>query len=187
MKSYFPAALNVHGRACLVIGEGRDANDKAAKLKKAGAKLRVIGLKQFKLSDLKNQFFVVFCPKDEPLLAKKVALICRTSRTLLCAIDQPEYCDVVNVSTYDRGLLRIMAATQGAAPAISRKIREGLEESLKNVPLEGFLDNLARLRGRLKKEISDPDERIQRLIKATDGFSFRAKVTLPRNWRRRNS
>lgn len=184
MKRYFPASLNVSGRSCLVIGDGREMTDKSARLRRAGARVRVLPLNKFKLSDLKGQFLVVFCPKEERALAKKIFAACRRKKILLCAIDQPDYCDVVNVSTYDRGLLRIMAATHGAAPSVSRKIREGLEESLKDVPLDDFLDMLARLRVRLKKSVSNPDERIKRLIAATDGFSFRATVKLPKNWAR---
>lgn len=174
-----------------MIGEGREAQDKTKRLRQAGAKVRLVTLAQFKLTQIPRQFFVIFCPKDEPALVKKVAAACRRRRVLLCAIDQPKYCDVVNVSSYDRGLLRITAATQGAAPAISRKIREGLEASLQDVPIEQYLEKLATLRVRLKKEIKNPEERIGKLIKATEGFAFRAKVKLPRNWaqqgRKRNS
>jgi siroheme synthase (precorrin-2 oxidase/ferrochelatase) len=187
MKKYFPASINVHGRTCLVVGEGREADEKSARLRSAGARVRAIPLKKFALSMLKDQFFVVFCPKEERALAKKIYAVCRKKRILLCAIDQPDFCDVVNVSIYDRGLLRIMAATHGAAPSISRKIREGLETSLKDIPLDEYLDRLAALRVELKQKISDPGERISRLIAATDGFSFRAKVRLPRNWRSRKS
>lgn len=65
MKRYFPASLNVSGRSCLVIGDGRDMADKSAKLRAAGAKVRIVALDKFRWSDLNNQFFVVFCPKEE--------------------------------------------------------------------------------------------------------------------------
>jgi siroheme synthase (precorrin-2 oxidase/ferrochelatase) len=185
MNKYFPASLNVKGRRCLVIGSDREADEKSRRLRDAGAKLRVISESAFSLRDIKDQFFVVFCPRNNPDLTKKVAAVCRKRRILLCAIDQPEYCDVVNVSTFDKGLLRIMAATHGAAPSISRKIREGLEESMKGVPVDAFLDHLANLRVQLKKSVPDTAERIRQLIAATDGFEFKASVKLPKKWRKK--
>lgn len=168
-----------------MIGSNSEAKDKAGCLRLAGARLRVVSEKKFHLSLLKNQFFVIFCPKDNPAMTKAIAAVCRRRRILLCAIDQPTYCDVVNVSTFDKGLLRIMAATHGVAPAISKKIRLGLEQSLKNVPVDRYLNTLADLRKRLKKEIKDPSERIKKLIEATDGFEFKVAVKLPKKWRKR--
>jgi siroheme synthase-like protein len=128
---------------------------------------------------------VVLCVKTDPDLTKKVAAVCREKRVLLCAIDQPAYCDVVNVSVFDKGRLRVTIGTGGAAPAIARKIRVGLEESLKDVPLEAFLDDLASLREKLEHEVPNPKDRIPKLLEAAEGFEFKASVRLPSSWRKK--
>ena len=74
-----------------------------------------------------------------------MAQVCREKRILLCAIDQAAYCDVVNVSVFDQGRLCVTIGTGGAAPAVSKKIRMGLERSLKEEPLEEFFIRLRKI------------------------------------------
>jgi siroheme synthase (precorrin-2 oxidase/ferrochelatase) len=187
--NYFPSALKVQDRECLVVGAATDKEmiDKSERLRSAGARVTVIDPAQFSVENIASQFFVVFCPKNLPELAKRVFERCRERRVLLCAIDQPQYCDVVNVSTFDHGRLRVTIGTGGAAPAIARKIRLGLEKSLAGTLLEEYLDDLAELRKKLEKEIPDAGERISRLLAAADGFEFEARVRLPESWKSKNS
>ncbi len=183
--NYFPAGLNVQNKKCLVIGAANDkeAKQKSERLKDAGADVTVTTPDKFKVDQITDQFFVVYCPKDNPEQTKQVAARCKEKRVLLCAIDQPAYCDVVNVSLFDKGRLRFTIGTGGAAPAVARKIREGLELSFKDVPLDQFLDDLAALREKLEHEIPNPPDRIPHLLKAAEGFEFKATVKFPPNWR----
>lgn len=180
--NYFPAALNVDRKKCLVIGDDKEAVDKSERLAQAGAHVSVMAPADFKLADMTDQFLVILCVKTDPELTRRVAQVCREKRILLCAIDQPAYCDVVNVSIFDKGRLRMTIGTGGAAPAVSKKIRLGLERSLKEVPLEAFLDDLAHLRERLEKELPDGKDRIPKLLEAVDGFEFNAAVRFPSKW-----
>lgn len=182
---YFPAALNVQGKQCLVIGDDKEAVQKSARLKDSGAKVTVVTPAAFRLTQIKNQFLVIFCVKTDHALTKKIAAVCRKKRILLCAIDQPKYCDVVNVSVFDKGRLRVTVGTGGAAPAVSRKIREGLEASLKNVPLDEYLEDLAALRQKLEHELPHPPDRIPKLLEAAEGFEFKATVKFPPYWRKK--
>lgn len=183
--NYFPAGINVQGKDCLVIGEAddRETIQKSARLRDSGALVTVISPALFTLDQIVDQFLVIFCVKTNPDLTQKIAAVCRKKRVLLCAIDQPAYCDVVNVSIFDVGRLRMTMGTGGAAPAIARKIRQGLEESLKDVPLEEYLEVLAALRKKLEHEIPNPKDRIPHLLKAAEGFEFKANVKLPADWR----
>ncbi len=201
-QKYFPAALNVSGRSCLVIGDNFEAVDKALRLAESEARVTLIARhlskqdeaslkksgvqikkKEFSIQDLREPFFVVLALKEPLSLVKSVAQVCRQKKILLCAIDNPMYCDVVNVSVFDRGPLRMTVSTSGTAPAVSRKIRLGLEESLKDVPIEKFLRSLGRLREKLGEEIKDGDKRREKLIEATNGFSFKASMKLPKGWK----
>lgn len=195
---YFPCALNVENKPCLVIGNDDEAIEKSIRLADAKAKLTlitqglpsetladlkshgvVISEKVFELSDLEGQFFVVFCPKDQPSVAKEVYLACVQKRILLCAIDQPEYCDIVNVSIFERGDLRMTISTNGIAPSLAKKIRQSLEASMKDLPVEDYLEELATLRARYEKEISDPKERRAKLIAAVKDFQMKIEVQFP--------
>jgi len=195
---FFPAALKVSGRDCLVVGDSAACVGKAVRLAKAGARVKLIrrsvsksdrrllvragvsiSLRSFSLKDLRNQFFVLLDGRDVPTLAASVQKVCRRRRILLCALDQPEFCDVVNVSIYDRGPLHIAISTDGVAPALSRRIREGLEESLKTVPVEKFMVKLATLRRTLKRGDLGQEARTEKLIAAVDGVQFRASLKLP--------
>lgn len=184
--NYFPSSLNVHGRECLVIGEAADKEtiQKSKRLRESGATLTIVEPAQFSLDMLQDQFLVIFCVKTDPDLTRKIAEVCKTKRILLCAIDQPAYCDIVNVSVFDVGRLRMTMGTGGAAPAIARKIRQGLEDSFKDVPMEEFMEVLARLRKKLEHEIPKPAERIPHLLKAAEGFEFKATIKLPPDWRK---
>lgn len=183
--NYFPSALNVQGKKCLVIGapDDRELVQKSERLRDAGADVATAVPAKFSIDQIEDQFFVILCVKTDAALTKKVAARCREKRVLLCAIDQPAYCDVVNVSVFDKGRLRMTIGTGGAAPAVARKIRMGLEESLKDAPLEQYLDELAELREKLEKEIPNPPDRIPHLLKAAEGFEFKASMTFPPNWR----
>lgn len=203
VQEYFPCSLNVQDRNCWVIGWTRETLDKAGKLAEAGAqvtavapdfppdlrkKLRRMGVRvlnrPFKLNELKAQFFVIFCPKDR-VMARRVAVRCRFKKILLCAIDQADFCDVVNVSVFKKGLLKISVGTSGAAPGVARKIREGLESSLKNVPLDKYLDRLAALRRQVNKKGWASERKIETLLRAVNGFSFKAGVKFPARWNRK--
>ncbi len=166
-----------------MIGQTEEALEKAARLSAAGAKVKVVAPRAFRPQDLSSQFLVILFARDNPALTKSVARICRAKRILLCAVDQPAYCDVINVSVYERGPLRLTASTSGVAPGLAKKIRLGLEESLKDAPLELFLKGLSDLRRRLEKQVPDPKLRRKTLLAAVDGFEFKAKVKLPAPWR----
>jgi uroporphyrin-III C-methyltransferase/precorrin-2 dehydrogenase/sirohydrochlorin ferrochelatase len=183
--NYFPSALKVQDRECLVVGAVNDKEmiDKSARLRDAGARVTVVDPAAFSPDGISDQFFVVFCPKNMPELVRRVAERCKEKRVLLCAIDQPAYCDVVNVSVFDQGRLRMTIGTGGAAPAVSRKIRLGLEKSLGTTPLSQFLDDLADLRKKLESEMASPSERIPKLLAAVEGFEFEARVRFPEHWK----
>lgn len=179
-RNFFPASLNVKGRLCWVIGDNQEAHEKAERLHQAGARVVRKSLQQFRIKDLQKQFFVVFCPLDQPKLTQQVFKRCREKRILLCAIDQTDYCDVVNVSVFERGDLKVMISTNGVAPALAKKIRKGLETSLVDQPIETFLEKLAALRHKLERTVKDSALRREKLIAAVRDVEFRAILKLPK-------
>ena len=191
-------ALNVTGRSCLVVGSDREAMEKTQKLLESGAKvtlvapdlsqdrmdqLKLLGAKflprTFKLADLTDQFLVMFSIKDDQVLTKSVAKTCRKKRILLCAIDQAAYCDVVNMSLYERGPLKIAISTDAISPALAKKMRLGFESSLKDFPVEEFMESLRILREQVGKNSSDPAQRMERLTAAVKDVSFHVSLNIP--------
>ena len=185
MKRFYPVALNVRGKRCLVIGDGAEAADKAARLRDAGAEVTVHDTSRpFSNDQITDQFLVLLTEKDQPALTADVARRCRERRVLLAAIDQPEVSDVNHVSIYRRGALSLAISTDGAAPALAKKIRKGLERSLDAAPLDEFLAYLGKLRERSESEIPDPERRRKALIDAVEDFEFSASVRFPASWKR---
>jgi precorrin-2 dehydrogenase/sirohydrochlorin ferrochelatase len=198
-RRFYPIALNLTDKRCLVIGSDEEVLNKALRLAESGAKVELIwdpppataaleskGIqvrrRAFHLDDLSDQFLVLLSRKTDDALAADVAKKCHEKRILLAALDRPDLCDVVQLSLFDRGRLRIGISTGGASPGLARKVREGLERSLEEEPIEAFLDDLAALRERLDKEIPEFDERKRALLAAIEGFEFRAGVTFPATW-----
>src|SRR5262245_30005451 len=178
-RRFYPVALNVRDRPCLVIGDDDAARTKSERLKDAGARVSAVGPASFRIESLSDQFLVVLSHSVDDATAERVAKACRDKRFLLAALDRPALCDVIQLSLFDRGRLRIGISTEGASPGLARKIREGLERSLEKEPIEDFLEELAALRVRLEKESPDPSRRREALLSAIEGFEFRADVKFP--------
>lgn len=196
---YFPTALNLAGRKAQVIGDDADAVEKAVRLARSGANVTAIG--RFTVASLRtltsagvsvstrkpaaaavapDSFLVVLSAKDDAGLAARLQSECRKNRILFCAIDQPDYCDFVNLSVFEQGELQISVGTGGASPSVARKIRLGLEASFADGQLGRFINRLRAIRDELTSGHRSPADRRKRLIDATKGFEFRAKARVPR-------
>jgi len=120
-NNFYLSGLNVQNRECWVVGHDEEAFKKTEQLARTGARVTLVASqldpsiiqqlnrwgvlwlkKEFEVSDLKEQFFVLYCLKTNPELTKAVYRQCRKKRILLCALDQPNYCDVVNVSVFEK-------------------------------------------------------------------------------------
>ena len=177
---FYPAALNVKGKRCIVIGSDEAIVKKAGRLAEAGADVTTVDLDGFRPDLLTDQFLAVLTHEADRALAQSVAQRCREKKILLAALDHPDLCDVIHVSVFERGPLRMGISTEGVAPGLSRMIRQGLEESLAKAPIEEFLEGLAELRARVEREVPDFSERRKLLLAALEGFEFHASVKLPR-------
>ena len=202
---YFPCALHVRGRRCLVIGGDAETVDKAVRLARAGARvtafaspadrsgraaLRRAGVRvrrgSARPAAVDGHFFVMVGPNEASGRARAFAERCRAKRILFCAADRPALSDVANVSLVERGLLRIAVSTGGAAPAVAKAIRKGLERALAASDMKRYLDDLMRLRRRLAG--APAAERRAALLAAAGKFSFEARFRVPpRSARRSNT
>lgn len=178
MKRY-PAFLDLRGRPCVVIGGGPVAERKARSLLAAGAAVAVVspsltpslaGLagsgaithrkKEFEERDLEGAA-VVIAAADSPAVNTAAARYCRARNILVNVAAPPGEGNFIVPSVVERGDLTIAVSTGGASPALSRRIRQELEQ--RYGPEYGtVLEKLAALRARLLEEV--PDEAVRREI-----------------------
>ncbi len=153
-KRMFPAALLLEGRRCLVVGGGRVAARKAAKLAKAGADLTVVAPairerirslpgvrlveRPFEFTDL-DRAFLVFAVTDDAALNRQIVERCREKGILCSAADAswPEG-DLILPASFSEDGLTVAISTGGRSCRRSRLLRESLSrhvEFLQNVDL----------------------------------------------------
>jgi len=149
-----PISLLLKGRRCLVVGGGRVAARKAAKLTEAGANLTVVapaireqikalsGInlceRAFKESDL-DGVYLVFTVTDDAALNRRIVELCREKGILCSAADAnwPDG-DLILPASFTEDGLTVAVGTGGRSCRRSRLLRESLSrhvEFLQNVDL----------------------------------------------------
>lgn len=173
---YYPVFLDVRGRPGLIIGGGNVAERKALSLLEAGADVTVVSpaltpkLAELaaagKIRHLKKIFeeldlagaFIVIAATDSTELNSAAARLCRKKGILVNVASPPEESCFLVPATVERGDLLIAVSTAGASPALSRKIRQELEERYGG-EYEALLRKLSLVRSRLLAEVADENER----------------------------
>lgn len=91
----------------------------------------------------------------------------------LCAIDQPDFCDWVNVGVVRAGPIQIAIGSGGGAPGLVRALREGLSAGLSG-RFARFAERLADRRERAPRELRRQDMR-----DALAGLRVRVEIDYP--------
>ncbi len=158
---YYPVFLNLEGKKCIVIGGGKVAERKVFALLNADASVTVVspelterlaGLKRagqiehtqrrYQDGDLKGAFIVIAATYDMDVNRKVSG---DAGNIPVNVVDVPALCTFTVPSVIKRGKLTIAVSTSGASPALSRSIREELED-LYTEEVGGLLQHLARIR-----------------------------------------
>jgi precorrin-2 dehydrogenase/sirohydrochlorin ferrochelatase len=175
---FFPVGLNVRGRDCVVIGDDREANEKEAALREAGAEVRRIrDAMALRDEDVRDAFLVISTPQDEALSARLRALADR-HRFLLCAIDQPRYGFVAMQAVAKAGPVRIAISTGGISPRVGGKLRAALQAVL-DANFERFMNCLNAQRQRNRTRLNESDERREAMLRAAEGFEVEVRLRYP--------
>lgn len=158
----------------MVIGGDHEAAAKAAALAELGAQVVVVspdvnpdlrslidarGLpwhrRPYRRGDLAGAFLAVCSDCDVVAAVRAEAT---SERVLLNAVDMPELCDFIWVSSVRRGPLTLSVMTGGASPAVAKKLRGELEQ--RYGPEYGELTQLlGELRPRVFQAIPDKERR----------------------------
>lgn len=127
MAPGYPINLNVDGQRCLVLGEGREAEQKAATLEACGALVeRRQGYEEGTLSG----YFLVVAAGLEKETNARLAAECSQARVLFNCLDDPPNCRFTFPSVLRRGELTLALSTGGACPALAVRLREEFEQRL---------------------------------------------------------
>ena len=163
---YYPVALNIKGRQCVVIGGGPIALRKVQALIESGAFVTVISpevclelarmmedgkiraeLREFRTGDLKG-CFVAIAATDNSEINRRVALEGREKSVLVNVVDDAALSDFIAPSIIRRGDMSIGISTSGQSPALARKLRLILESQFS----EEYA-SLARLIGEVRAQV----------------------------------
>jgi len=173
---YYPAYLDLREHLCVVIGGGAIAERKTLSLIEAGADVTVISPSltpklldlstSGKISHLKKNFeeqdligaFLAIAATDSPDVNSAAARACKKGHVLVNVAVPPEESSFIVPSVIERGELVIAVSTSGASPALSKKIRQELENRY-GPEYELLLSKLTSIRKRVREEIIDESER----------------------------
>jgi precorrin-2 dehydrogenase / sirohydrochlorin ferrochelatase len=166
-KGYYPIALNILGRTCIVIGGGLVAARKVNALLEHGARVTVVSpsccdelrqlseedrihlvRKDFTPEDIQEAFLVI-AATDQNQINERVAQEARKRKILINVVDNAALSDFVLPASLYRGNLTVSVSTDGLSPALARKIRDYMGQSLG--PEYGILTELiAEIRSEIK-------------------------------------
>ena len=176
MRPTLAISLFVSGQRALVIGDGPSAADRATRLTGAGATITAIPESAFTPAALAEHRLVFVCDEaQDPDLAARVHAAAQThTPALLCyAQDRPDHSDFAMPALVRRGHVRIAISTEGAAPALARRLREELDRLL-DPRLAAFAASLAAERAALP-----PGERRARLAARVAALRIEGLLHLP--------
>ena len=143
---YYPVFLEMKDRRCVVIGGGAVAERKVEGLVAAGANVTVISpgmtdglkelLKQGAIRHVAREYQagdragydLFFVATDNSEINAVVFSEARSLRIWVNSADDPDHCDFILPAVIRRGDLTVAVSTGGASPAVTRVIREELDE-----------------------------------------------------------
>lgn len=164
-----PMFVDLTDRPVIVIGGGAVAERKIEGLIDAGARLTVVSpevtaliarwahagrltleQRRYVSGDLRG-FRLAYAATSDPDVNHAVQAEARAEGTWLNAIDQPDLCDFITPAIVRRGNLTIAVSTNGRCPALSRQIREELEQQF-GPEYADAVEQLGELRDRARTE-----------------------------------
>lgn len=155
MAAGFPVFLNVGQCRCLVIGSGREAEEKAASLRDCGAV--VDQSEAYVPGSLPGYFLVIAAGPDR---SQNAAIFeeAEALGVLVNCLDDPPHCRFTFASVLRQGDLVIAISTSGACPALAVRLRQRLQSELGPEYAE-FLALARELRQRLAEAVPDFQQR----------------------------
>ena len=183
MTSMYPVTLKLTGRFCTVVGGGAVAARKVTSLLEQGARVTVISpefhedllaiqnqliwKKQYYSEGMLEGSFLVIAATESRETNHAVYEWCEEHQVLVNVVDSLEESSFTVNAMVQRGDLMLAVSTSGISPAVSRKIRQELEQTYG--PEYGvMLKILAETRQEAMETIQDSGKRRQFLQSVAD-------------------
>ena len=146
--AYLPIFLDVTGGRCLVIGCGEIAARKVASLLEAGADVVVVSpslveelaelARHGRIQHMKRKYApgdmagaaLVYAATDDANLHQRLHADARERGIPINVADVPALCTFITPAVLTRGSLKIAVSTEGASPAMAKRIIKRLERLL---------------------------------------------------------
>jgi siroheme synthase (precorrin-2 oxidase/ferrochelatase) len=168
---WFPVALKLRGRRCLVVGSSEEAAARARALAEAGA--QVVSVTQFSPPDLDGVWLVVLGDRN-PELADRLDQACEERRIFFAAVDDTRVGSYSHLAIAKAGSVVAAIGTHGEAPALARRLRELLQALFDRSNLAAFTERHAALRR------ATPSERRREVLGAdVAGVRLDGELVLP--------
>jgi precorrin-2 dehydrogenase/sirohydrochlorin ferrochelatase len=188
-RKLYPIMLDLADRRCLVVGGGAVAERKVLGLLACGARVELISpvatarlleleadgrlewrRRRVERGDL-GRSFLVFAATDDPRVNREVADGVREAGGLVNVADDPAASTFHVPAALRRGDLTLAIATGGKSPALARRLRQRLEQTI-GPEYQAFLAALRELRDRAQQTIADPAARHAVYRQAIDSDLF---------------
>lgn len=141
---YYPLMLKVKGEACLVVGGGAVALQKARALRRAGAEVTVVSpefspaLRRLRVRRLERKFrpsdvagcVLVIAATDDPKVNRAVFDASRKRSIPVNVVDVPELCSFIVPSVLRRGPVVVAVSTGGQSPSLAKALRRRIDALL---------------------------------------------------------
>jgi siroheme synthase-like protein len=178
MSTLFPLFLRLDGKRVLVVGGGAVAERKALDLAEAGAKVTVVSpeisdaiaadarinleRRSFEESDVDGAWLVV-AATDDRVTQVRACEAADLAHVFAVAVDDPPNGSAYSASVIRRGPFTVAISSSGEAPALSRLLREVLEQAL---PEEDWLESARALREKWRRDGTPMTSRFTELVRA---------------------
>lgn len=178
--SLLPLFLKLEGRTALVVGAGAVAERKIAALLDAGALVRVVApeasdavrtlaaegrvewrARAFEDADLDGAW-LAFAATSDAVVQRGVAESAAARRVFCVAVDDPPNASAYSGAVVRRPPFAIAVSSSGAAPALTRLVREVLESAL---PSDDWIARAEQLRARWLAEKTPMQDRFEQLVR----------------------
>jgi siroheme synthase-like protein len=185
----YPVVLRLAGRRVVVIGGGAIAERKIEGLLEAGARVTVVSpditrrieawaaagavaleRRRHETGDLSDAA-LAYAATDDEAVNRAVVEEAEAKGIWLNVVDRPERCGFFAPAVVRRGDLSVAISTNGASPALARRLREKLERQL-GPEYARALETLRAERRRLLREEPDPARRREALEALLDALGL---------------
>ncbi len=170
---FLPLFLKVEGKRVVVVGGGEIATRKASELARAGADVTIIApelhadlghiawvRRGYEDGDLRG-VWLAFAATDDAEAQARIARDADRERVFVVAIDDPKNASAISPAVVRRGPVTVAVSSGGEAPALTRLLREIIEQIL---PDDRYVQSARELRRRWKREARPMGARFGELV-----------------------